>query len=156
MPLLIDDLEFHGVTIEKNRVSNPLKVAVSWIGICIGVILVLIGLFGRLSNPKIKFTVGVIFPVSLIAARKNEARIVILTNNRRKKQSFVNLLFKGKTKYVYMDNLVSDIILTSATRGVRVKTSYICTPCVAIMNKVQNNGIYTFTSGNSEIKIQIR
>ncbi len=144
-----------GVVVAKDTVANPLKVLVSWIGAFIFAVIVVIALIGRASNPKIKFVVRTVEPIMMVLSKKNEARVLMLTNDRRKKQNFFNLLFKGKTKYVYIDTLNADIMLTAARRGVKLKSSYVATPFAVIMEKTQNAGVYTLTNGNSKIKIQI-
>jgi hypothetical protein len=139
---------------------NPLKTLLFWLIVIILAILIIIAIMRRIMNPKIRYNVRIINPVDkpVVGKNRNQARKVVMTSNRQKKQGIINYIFNGKTKYVYDDFWADDIILTAATRGVRIERSriYTCEPHGGVLNKTDNDGIYSLINENTTQTIQLQ
>ncbi len=148
-----------GVVITKKDITNPLALTSSISGSAILIILIVLAVILRLASPKIKHTLTVIEPIAQNIVRRNEARRVVLTSDRKQKQGLISKIFKGKTKYVYNDIWTSTVVLTYANRGIRVEDrgQFEFDPYASKLTYDEESlGIYTLTDpDNNIIKIQI-
>ena len=140
---------------------NPLLKVIIGLAILILITIVLLSIIFRISNGKIKYNLSIEKPVYKALLRRNEARKLVLTSNKRLNQTTFNRMLKGKTKYVYDDFWHDDFVLTAATRGVRISKSriYDCEPFGGILKPNDNNNgqfslIHTETKKTIILKIR--
>lgn len=140
---------------------NPLLKGMIWLAALCTIFFVVAAIFRRISNRKIKYNLSIVEPVNKALLRKNEARKLILTSNRKLKQSIFHKLLNGKNKIVYDEFWLENIEFTSAIRGVRVHPNkiYLCDPHGGILKpNDESEGLYTLSNENNNqvIKIKIR
>lgn len=140
---------------------NPLLKGMIWLAVFCTIFLVVAAFFRRISHRKIKYNLSIVEPVNKALLRKNEARKLILTSNRKLKQSIFHELLNGKNKIIYDEFWLENIEFTSASKGVRVHPSkiYLCDPHGGILKpNDESEGLYTLSndSNNQVIKIKIR
>ena len=140
-------------------VRNPLLKGLIWLGVLVVSVVGFIALLHRLSNARIKYNIGLTSPVLKALLRKNEARKLVLTSNKKLKQNILHRILHGKTKYVYDDFWQDTFELTAANKGVRISRSniYECKPHGGVLRPNEdNNGLYSLMNSDTGQTITIK
>jgi ABC-type sugar transport system permease subunit len=160
-PVQVDDLfvEFvsidsDGVVLEKEVVWNPLKKILIWTSIIIVSVLLLSIIFSRLLTPTVKVS-----RIAITGAYHKQLTVrgysmVVLTSTR-KKQSFLNKLYKGRILYEVNPTWHSDVTISPRNnKSVTMRydaNSYSCNSRV-----LEKGGTYTLNDLKERTKIEIR
>lgn len=143
-----------GIVLEKEVVMNPFKKILIWTLIIIVSVLLLSIIFSRLLTPTVKVS-----RISITGAYHKQLTVrgysmVVLTSTR-KKQSFLNRLYKGKILYEVHPTWHSDVTISPRNnKSVTMRydaNSYSCNSRV-----LEKGGTYTLNDLKERTKIEIR